>query len=192
MTAREQPPSLDASHALDAAARRVEAGDHAAFAAIVRETTPRLYRLAARIMADPGEAEDVLQDAYVRAFDALVEGRFDGRAGIATWIYRIVANTALDALRARRRRRLRTDADGDAEADAPVDDEGRLDARAALRELEGFLADLPADQRTAVVLKELEGLSSSEVAEVMGCSMGAVEQRLVRARATLRRRSDGD
>jgi RNA polymerase sigma-70 factor (ECF subfamily) len=190
VTAREQGPSLDASHALDAAARRVEGGNHGAFAAIVRETTPRLYRLAARIMADPGEAEDVLQDAYVRAFDALVDGRFDGRAGIATWLYRIVANTALDALRARKRRR--TDAAGDEGADAPVDDEGRLAARAALRELAGFLEELPADQRTAVVLKELEGLSSSEVAEVMGCSVGAVEQRLVRARTTLRRRSDGD
>jgi RNA polymerase sigma-70 factor, ECF subfamily len=190
VTAGEHRSSFDASPVLDAAARRVEAGDSAAFAAIVRETTPRLYRLAARIMADGGEAEDVLQDAYMRAFDALSAGRFDGRAGIATWLYRIVANTAMDALRARRRRK-RTALVDDV-ADAPVDDEGRLAARAALHELRGFLEDLPADQRTALVLKELEGLSSSEAAEVMGCSVGAVEQRLVRARATLRRRSDGD
>jgi RNA polymerase sigma-70 factor, ECF subfamily len=190
VTEGEQRPSFDASPALDAAARRVEAGDHAAFAVIVRETTPRLYRLAARIMADSGEAEDVLQDAYVRAFDALVAGRFDGRAGIATWIYRIVANTALDALRARRRRRQQAFADDS--ADAAVDDAARLAARAALRELGGLLEDLPADQRAAVVLKEIEGLTLNEVAEVMGCSVGAVEQRLVRARATLRRRNDSD
>jgi len=186
----EKRTSSESSSALDAAVRRVQTGDHAAFAEIVLATTPRLYRLAARIMADPGDAEDVLQDAYVRAFDALVAGRFDGRAGIETWIYRIVANTALDALRARKRRRQRAGAyEG---APPAVDDAGRLSARAALRELAGYLEDLPAEQRAAMVLKEIEELTSNEVAEVMGSSVGAVEQRLVRARATLRRRTEGD
>lgn len=190
MASGEKRPSSDTSSALDAAVRRVEAGDHAAFSGIVATTTPRLYRLAARIMADPGDAEDVLQDAYLRAFDALVAGRFDGRAGIETWMYRIVANTALDALRARRRRRQRVEAHDHVEVS--VDDGGRLGARAALRELAGMLEDLPPDQRAAVVLKEIEELTSNEVAELMGCSVGAVEQRLVRARATLRRRTDSD
>src|SRR6185369_3078591 len=122
-----------------------------------------LHRLAARITGDPGEAEDALQDAYLRAFDALTAGRFDGRAGVETWLYRIVANAALDALRSRRRRRARVDADADGEnAASPIDDAERMAARAALRELDGFLAELPADQRTAIVLKEIEGLSSNE------------------------------
>lgn len=190
MASGEQRAGSETSPPLSAAVRRVEGGDHAAFADIVVATTPRLYRLAARIMADAGDAEDVLQDAYLRAFDALVAGRFDGRAGIETWMYRIVANTALDALRARRRRRKRVEIDDTAEI--AVDDAGRLGARAALRELAGVLEDLPAEQRTALVLKEIEGLSSNEVAEVMRCSVGAVEQRLVRARVTLRRRTEGD
>jgi len=186
----EKRPGSDTSTALDNAVRRVETGDPAAFADIVLATTPRLFRLAARIMADTGEAEDVLQDAYVRAYDALVAGRFDGRAGIETWLYRIVANPALDALRARRRRRQRTAPDDGREP--AVDEQGRLGARAALRELEAYLEDLPPDQRAAVVLKEIEELTSNEVAEVMRCSVGAVEQRLVRARATLRRRTERD
>ncbi len=175
-------------------ASRAASGDRAAFEVLVTRTTPRLYRLAARITGDPGDAEDALQDAYLRAFDALAEGRFDQRSGVETWLYRIVANSALDTLRARKRRRARVDLDPEGSSEgAPVDDQGRLAARAALRELDAWMEELPPDQRTAIVLKEIEGLSSNEVAEVMKCSVGAVEQRLVRARATLRRRSgDGD
>lgn len=190
MTTREGRDSADAEESLGEQVRRVAAGEPAAFAAIVVATTPRLHRLAARIMADADEAEDVLQEAYLRAFDALVDRRFDGRSGAYTWLYRIVANAAVDALRKRRRRTRRLDPDG--ELDAPVDGEERLAARAALRELGALLGDLPAEQRTTVVLKELEGLSSNEVAEVMDCSVGAVEQRLVRARAALRRRIERD
>lgn len=179
---------------LEAAVRAVAAGDRAAFGVVVAETTPRLFRLVARMMGDPGEAEDVLQDGYIRAFDALIEGRFDGRSGAFTWIYRVVANVALDAMRSRKRRRARfTDEEAAGEApDEAQGDESRLVARAALRDLDELLAELPPDQRTALVLKELEGLSSAEVAEVMGTSVGAVEQRLVRARAMLRKRSHRD
>jgi RNA polymerase sigma-70 factor (ECF subfamily) len=184
----------DRGSSLEALAARAARGDRAAFEALVTRTTPRLYRLAARITGDPGEAEDALQDAFLRAFDALSDGRFDQRSGIETWLYRIVANAALDSLRARRRRRARVDLDPEGSSEgAPVDDGGRLAARAALRELDTWMEELPADQRTAIVLKEIEGLSSNEVAEIMKCSVGAVEQRLVRARATLRRRSgEGD
>lgn len=128
----------------------------------------------------------------MRAFDALNDGRFDGRAGVETWLYRVAANAALDALRARKRRRVRFDVDEpDAQEPADAGDaDARLAARAALRELDAWLAELPPDQRTAIVLKEVEGLSTGEIAEIMKCSPGAVEQRLVRARVTLRRRSE--
>jgi RNA polymerase sigma-70 factor, ECF subfamily len=188
VSTRERGDGADAGEALGDQVRRAAAGDPAAFAEIVVATTPRLHRLAARILADENEAEDVLQEAYLRAFDALGAGRFDGRSGAYTWLYRVVANAAVDALRSRRRRARRIDPEG--EIDAPVDDEGRLAARAALREIEALLGDLPADQRAAMVLKEIEGLSSNEVAAVMDCSVGAVEQRLVRARAALRQRSE--
>ncbi len=180
------PRLVPLEDAADLAAR----GHRGAFDAIVARTTPKLYRLAARIMGDQGEAEDVLQDAYIRAFDALLAGKFDRRSNLETWLYRIVANGALDALRSRKRRRARYDLDSEGVDEAPQSDGSRLAARAALRELDVMLAELPPDQRTAIVLKEVEGLSSNEVAEVMNCSVGSVEQRLVRARATLRKKSE--
>jgi RNA polymerase sigma-70 factor (ECF subfamily) len=159
--------------------------DMPSFRRLVEETTPAMYRLAARITGSLEDAEDVLQESYMKAWDALEEGRFDGRAQTRTWLYRIVVNGAMDVLRARKRRGRAPD---DSLADAAV--EGTAEARAALRELSGWLRDLPADQRTALVLKELEGLTSAEIANLMGCSEGAVEQRLVRARAALRERSE--
>ena len=181
----------DPKQGLEDALARAARGDRAAFSRVVSETSARLYRLAARITGDPGEAEDTLQEAYMRAFDALVAGRFDGRSEAYTWLYRIVANASLDALRSRKRRRARLGAEPpDLEQAAPaVDDAARLGARAALRELDAWPSELPDDQRAALVLKEIEGLSSNEVAEIMKCSVGAVEQRLVRARTALRRRS---
>jgi RNA polymerase sigma-70 factor, ECF subfamily len=173
-----------------AAIEAVAAGDAAAFAAVVTATTPRLFRLAARMLGSLQEAEDVLQDAYVRAFDALREGRFDRRSSVDTWLYRIVTNTAIDALRARRRRAHKgSDPLEEIELPEQVSSAERLAARDALRELAAWIDELPPDQRTALVLKEIEGLPTSEVAAIMGSSVGAVEQRLVRARATLRSRS---
>src|SRR5262249_21130164 len=169
----EKRTGSDTSSALDAAVRRGEAGGHPPLAGIVVGATPRLCPAAARgLGATPGAP-----DGQPGTRRADLRARPHRRAGIETWINRIVANTALDALRARRRRRQRTAPDDGREP--AVDDEGRLDARAALRELEGYLADLPPDQRAAMVLKEIEELTSNEVAEVMGCSVGAVEQRLV-------------
>lgn len=189
---------------IQAACEAVAAGDAAAFSRVVEATSGRLFRLAARMVGDVGEAEDVLQDAYVRAFDALRSGRFDGRSSPETWLYRVVTNAALDAMRARKRRRWwglgggkrqgQAAEEGEADmADAAeqVSSAERLAAREALRELSAWMADLPEEQRTALILKELEGLPTSEVATIMGSSVGAVEQRLVRARATLRRRSEG-
>ena len=188
---------------IQAACEAVAAGDAAAFSRVVEATSGRLFRLAARMVGDVGEAEDVLQDAYVRAFDALRSGRFDGRSSPETWLYRVVTNAALDAMRARKRRRwwglgggkrpgpAAEEGEADmADAAEQVSSAERLAAREALRELSAWMADLPEEQRTALILKELEGLPTSEVATIMGSSVGAVEQRLVRARAALRRRSE--
>jgi RNA polymerase sigma-70 factor (ECF subfamily) len=166
---------------LEAWAKSVRAGDRAAFDAIVRATERSMFRVAARLLGDYDEAGDVLQDAYVRAFEALTSGEFDGRARVSTWLYRVVTNASLDALRARKRRRTVP-----IEEAAEHGNEGAAEARLALRELGTLLDDLPDEQRVAIVLKELEGLSSAEVAKVVGVSEGAVEQRLVRARVTLR------
>jgi RNA polymerase sigma-70 factor, ECF subfamily len=173
---------------LEEAARRVHSGEVAAFQAIVDGTSARLVRLAARMLGNLTDAEDVVQEAYVKAYRFLAEGRFDGKASVHTWLYRIVANASVDALRSRSRRPVPTDV----LPDVALDGAASAEAHVALAELSDWLEALPAGERAAVVLKAVEGLSSAEVATILGCSEGAVEQRLVRARATLRRRSSGD
>ena len=164
---------------LEDAARRVQRGDASAFRVVVEATADRLVRLSARIMGSTSEAEDVVQESYVKAYRALCEGKYDARARVETWLHRIVVNASLDARRKRARAR-----EGALE-DVPVD--GPAEATVALRELAEWLDELPDDQRAALLLKA-DGMASAEIGEVLGCSEGAVEQRLVRARASLRKR----
>jgi RNA polymerase sigma-70 factor (ECF subfamily) len=172
---------------LEEAARRVAEGDRSAFETIVRATQGAMLRAAVRVLGSREEALDVLQEAYLRAFDALSGGGFDGRSRVSSWLYRVVVNASLDAVRARRRRpTVALPANGAVDGAA----EGSPEARVALAELAKMLDLLPPDQRAALVLRELEGLSNAEVAEILETSEGAIEQRLMRARATLRRRFD--
>jgi len=172
---------------LDQAVDRVIAGDIAAFGEIVSVTSDRLVRLGARMLGSLADAEDVVQEAYMSAFEALSSGRFDRRASVETWLGRIVTNRAIDVLRRRTRRRSVSD-----EAiDPGFDGVASAEARIALAEIENWLGALPPEQRAAVTLKALEGRSSSEVAYMLNSSEGAVEQLLVRARATLRKLGAG-
>jgi RNA polymerase sigma-70 factor (ECF subfamily) len=171
---------------LGEAVARVRAGDTAAFQRIVDATSPKLIRLGARMLGSVADAEDVVQEAYVKAYRALTTGEFDGRANVSTWLYRIVTNQAIDAMRSRVRRPKPTDT-----ADESISDLASAEQKLALAELEDWLGDLPPDQRAALVMKSIEGMTSPEIAEIMQCSEGAVEQRLVRARAALRKRSQG-
>ncbi|HVY32767.1 MAG TPA: sigma-70 family RNA polymerase sigma factor [Polyangiaceae bacterium] len=171
---------------LDEAVARVRTGDTAAFQRIVDGTSARLVRLAARMMGSVVDAEDVVQEAYVKAYRALSTGEFDGRANVSTWLYRIVTNQAIDAMRGRARRPKPTDT-----ADESTSDLASAEQKLALAELSDWMSELPPDQKAALVLKAVEGLTSPEIAEVLQCSEGAVEQRLVRARAALRKRSEG-
>lgn len=165
-------------------AARVANGDEAAFRGIVDQTRASMYRLAARLSGDLAEAEDALQEAYVDAYRALREGRWDGRSKVETWLYRIVTNASIDALRKRREA-------SDNEAREPrFDGVLAAEARLALRELDVLLRDLQPQERAALVLVAVEGLSAKAAAEALGCSEGAVEQRVVRARAALRSRQE--
>ena len=160
-------------------------GEGGAFRVIVEATSQRLVRMSARILGNVTEAEDAVQEAYVKAYRALSGGRFDERSSVETWLYRIAANTAIDALRNRARR----PALDDRGLEPAWDGAEAAHAHLALRELDALLGDLPPEQRAALVLKTVEGLSSAEIAVALGCSEGAVEQRLVRARAALRART---
>jgi RNA polymerase sigma-70 factor (ECF subfamily) len=165
-------------------ATRVSKGDLQAFRQIVDHTRQPLYRLAARIVGDVGDAEDALQDAYVSAYRGLCEGRYDGRSKVETWLYRIVTNTCIDLLR--KRKPVKDEPDHEPRFDGLVSAE----ARVALRELDDMLATLSAQDRAAIVLVHVEGLTVKEAADTLGTTEGALEQRLLRARAALRKKGD--
>jgi RNA polymerase sigma-70 factor (ECF subfamily) len=167
-------------------------GDPDAFAALVAPLQRRAFGLAYRMVGEPEEAADVTQDALVRAFTRI--GDFRGDASFATWLHRIVHNTALDALRWRARHPVEpldpgAERQGDpvrepvAVAAGPEDIAVRADER---RAIERALAALPPEFRAAVVLRDLQGLDYEEVAAVTGVSLGTVKSRLHRARARLR------
>jgi RNA polymerase sigma-70 factor (ECF subfamily) len=145
----------------------------------VELTSSLLVRYAARITGSVADAEDVVQEAYVKAHRALATGQFEGRSSVKTWLYRIVTRTAIDERRGRQRREALSGAAPSGSYDGAASAEAYL----ALRELSGWLSGLPAEQRSALVLR---ALGNREIAEILGCSEGAVEQRLVRARAALR------
>lgn len=171
---------------LEEAVRAVLNGHPSAFQRIVEATSTRLVRLSARIMGNVTDAEDVVQESYVKAYRSLVEGRFDGRSRVETWLYRIVVNATIDAKRHRKRRAVLTDAlDG-----VGWDGAASAEAHLALKELADLLSILPPDQQAVLVLKAVEGFTSTEIAEMLSTTEGAVEQLLVRARANLRKRSD--
>jgi len=165
-------------------ATRVTKGDVAAFRQIVDHTRAGLYRLAARLLGDVADAEDALQDAYVSAYRSLCDGRYDGRSKLETWLYRIVTNTCIDQLRKRKSRKDEPDEEQEGRFDGLV----TAEARVALRELDEMLAELSAQDRAAIVLVHVEGLTVKEAAETLGTTEGAMEQRLLRARATLRKK----
>jgi RNA polymerase sigma-70 factor (ECF subfamily) len=171
--------------ALEEAARQVAAGQTAAFRTIVEACSERLVRLGARMLGSVTDAEDLVQDAYLRALRALEERQFDGRSSVETWLHRIVSNLAVDQLRARKRRGHTVETDDE----LLVDKRGNsADTHVALRELDEWMSDLAAEQRVALVLSAMEGYSNAEIASLLDCSEGAVEQRLVRARAVLRQK----
>jgi RNA polymerase sigma-70 factor (ECF subfamily) len=171
---------------LDEAVQRVLGGDAAAFQQIVEATSHRLVRLSARIVGNLADAEDVVQEAYVKAYRSLSGGQFDRRSRVETWLYRIVVNGSIDAKRARARAAVPSDTLDDIGWDGAASAEARL----ALAELSDMLSDLPPDQKAALVLKSVEGFSSSEIGEIMGRAEGAVEQLLVRGRAALKKKKE--
>lgn len=168
----------------EALARAVRAGDSKAFRSIVERHGVALHRAAWRLVGE-GEADDVVQESLTKAYVALCEGRFTPRGhGLGPWLRQIVVRTAHDALRARSRRRGR-------EVRVSSHTEEVASTRLAMRDLARRLDALPPAQSTALILKELEGMSTVEIASAMRCSVGAVEQRLVRARAALRKEGSG-
>ncbi len=174
---------------------RVQAGDKRAFDLLVLKYQRKVERLVARYVRDSGEVDDIVQEAFIKAYRALPS--FRGESAFYTWIYRIAINCAKNYLASPGRRivpmsELDTEDDEETESferNTGLHDVATPDAEYATRQIaetvNRAMAALPEDLRTAVTLREIEGLSYEEIAEAMDCPIGTVRSRIFRAREAI-------
>lgn len=171
--------------------QRVKQGDRSAFDLLVVKYQHKILNLIMRYVKDPSEAMDVAQEAFIKAYRA-VPG-FRGDSAFYTWLYRIAINTAKNHLVAVRRRPMNLDFDlRDSESFEPFAAlrDGDSPEHLALTDEIGevinkAIGDLPDELRTAILLREIEGLSYEEIAETMECPVGTVRSRIFRAREAI-------
>lgn len=169
---------------------RAQEGDKSAFGLLVRKYQYRVTKLVSRFVGD-SEAVDVAQEAFIKAWRAM--GGFQGNSAFYTWLYRISINTAKNHLVARARRPANQDIDvAEAELYGHTERLSHADTPEALllgEEVQttvlNAIQTLPADLRTAILLREIEGMSYEEIAEAMECPIGTVRSRIFRARAAI-------
>jgi len=174
---------------------RAQRGDKRAFELLVDKYQRRLGRLLSRFIRDPSEVEDVMQEAFIKAYRALPA--FRGDSAFYTWLYRIGINTAKNYLAAMGRRApTSTDLEAE-EAEGHVDGERLRDlntpenlmlSREIADTVNSTIDSLPEELRTAIQLREMEGMSYEEIANIMGCPIGTVRSRIFRAREAIAER----
>lgn len=175
--------------------RRVQRGDKGAFDLLVLKYQHKVVKLVMRYVRNPSEAEDIAQEAFIKAYRALPQ--FRGDSAFYTWLYRISINTAKNAVASRQRSPIEYDLDlqdndSSYEAQARLADpdtpEGLVLTEEIRQTVNAAIEALPEDLRTAIVLRELEGLSYEEIASAMECPVGTVRSRIFRAREAIDRR----
>lgn len=171
---------------------RAQRGDKQAFGLLVQKYQRKLGRLLSRMIRDQSEVEDVVQEAFVKAYRALPN--FRGDSAFYTWLYRIGINTAKNYLVAMGRRpQVVTEIevedaenyDSGAELRTTDTPETELMSKQVAQTVNDTVAALPEELRTAITLREIEGLSYEEIANLMGCPIGTVRSRIFRARETI-------
>jgi RNA polymerase sigma-70 factor (ECF subfamily) len=181
---------------------KVQKGDSRAFDVLVLKYQHKIFGLISRYVNDPDEVQDVAQEAFIKAYRALP--KFRGESAFYTWLYRIAINTAKNYLVSRSRRPPGSDVE--------ISDAEYFEGGGALREIETpetalfgaelkivverAIRELPDDLRTAVTLREFDGLSYEDIAEIMDCPVGTVRSRIFRARESIdkqvREQMDGE
>lgn len=169
---------------LIAAAKR---GSERAFEQLVRANEKKVYTLCLRMCGSPDDAEEAAQEAFLAAWKGLAS--FRGDSAFSTWLHRLAANACIDLMRRSRRARSELSLDDELAAE-PVDERAspqrELERREQREAVQRGLAALPDEHRTVLVLREIEQLSYTEIAEVTGLELGTVKSRISRARAQLR------
>ena len=173
--------------------QRVQQGDRRAFDQLVQRYQHKVLKLVMRYVRNHAEAEDVAQEAFLKAYRAIQS--FRGDSAFYTWIYRIAINTAKNALVSARRRPVDYDLDlqdpEQAERAGRLRDEATPESLLLTEEIrqtvDEAIAGLPEDLRRAVTLREYDGLSYEEIAATMGCPVGTVRSRIFRAREAIDR-----
>ncbi len=173
---------------------RARRGDRAAFSQLVDEYKDKIYSYVSRMLNDPYEAEDVTQEAFLRAYRSLP--RFRGASSFHTWLYRIAGNLAIDVVRKRKRTEptysldepLESD-DGEYEREIP-DDSGSPEETSTTRETQvavrRAIVELPEKLRDVMILYELQGETYEDIAEILNVPLGTVKSRLFNARSRLK------
>ena len=170
---------------------RVQRGDKAAFDVLVRKYQHKIVKLISRYVRDHSEVYDVAQEAFIKAYRALPN--FRGESAFYTWMYRIAINTAKNYLVSQGRRLPTTDIEaqeaeqyeGESSLKEYATPEGVLLRDEVESTIYSAIDNLPEDLRTAITLRELEGLSYEEIAEAMECPVGTVRSRIFRAREAI-------
>lgn len=169
--------------------RKATLGDAAAFEQLMRAHEGRMYAVALRMCGNREDALDCTQEAMLRIFRAM--GSFKGQSSFATWVYRITMNTCLDELR---RRKVRVSSSLDALLDSGFSPAGDIEdtpehyavASEQRRSLEKAIANLPEDMRSAIVLRDVQGFSYEEIADMLSANVGTIKSRISRGREKLR------
>lgn len=170
---------------------RVQRGDKTAFDLLARKYQHKLAKLISRYVRDRREVEDVTQEALIKAYRAI--GGFRGESAFYTWLYRIAVNTAKNYLESQGRRPPGSDVEIDGaeliESGESLRDQATPERQMLTDEIANtvhqVIEHLPPDLRTAITLREIEGLSYEEIAEVMDCPIGTVRSRIFRAREAI-------
>jgi RNA polymerase sigma-70 factor (ECF subfamily) len=175
--------------------KRVQRGDKSAFDLLVRKYQHKVVKLVLRYVRNPAEAEDIAQEAFIKAYRALPQ--FRGDSAFYTWMYRIAINTAKNSLASRDRSPIRydldlTDPEESHSVQSKLQDPDTPEGMALTEEIRlivnSAIDALPEELKTAIVLRELDGLSYEEIAAAMECPVGTVRSRIFRAREAIDKR----
>ncbi|MGE4370072.1 MAG: RNA polymerase sigma factor RpoE [Burkholderiaceae bacterium] len=171
---------------------RVQRGDKRAFDLLVLKYQRKIMRLLSRLVREPSEIEDVAQEAFIKAYRALPQ--FRGESAFYTWLYRIAINTARNWQAANARRPITNNSieNEDGETFSQIDNltdintpESMMASRQIVETVNAAMNALPDELRTAIILREIEGMSYDDIAETMGCPIGTVRSRIYRAREAI-------